>query len=537
LFTTKQTVSLQLGLTCVNPTSAGAASGVKVQATFYTSSQAAILPVCAGAGGTVGWSPAIPVVFPANSPTAYSPDLTATQLHYPDVGILQLSVSSSGIVYATRLVSQPARLSFVDIKSGQLSNPDNLSPQPGFIPAGETFTVRVRAENATSGKSGILYPPNFGNESPAAALTVGQDTPPAMEPTFASPVDGIATGQMAYAEAGYVKLTPLMATPGLDYMGSGVPVPGAARTVGRFYPAYFTTAVTSPFECQASMTCPSGKLASGADTGVSGAVYSGQPFNVQVTPYNKANDPITKYGGAVTLLAVTKPGPDGVEVAAQAGTFTVPVAPAALADGSGVYSANPVFSLPKVFDPANTHATWTLPTAIYLRAQAQETVVASSGTTTTTATITSRDGVGRAPEEDGVQVVVGRMQVSNAFGSELIKLKVPVVAQYWSGGAWDNNIGDNTSGLGPAKFTNCTGKFSTGTGPANCDTNLLNASPPPSLMTDGGADVFVNAPGRGNTGSGMMSVFKSGQPWLPTLPGKVVFGIARSPVIYIREVY
>jgi hypothetical protein len=459
------------------------------------------------------------------------------------VGILQLSVAESGTVYSTRLVSQPARLSFVDIKSGQLTLPDVAQP-PGFVPAGETFTVRVLAENAAPGNSSIPSPPNFGNESPPAAVAMGQDTAPAVQGTLGSPVGGIATGQLTYSEVGYVKLTPLMATAGLDYMGSGTPVPGVARVVGRFYPAYFTTTVTSRFVCQPSMVCPSGKLSTGEDVGVSGAVYSGQSFTVEVTPYNKAGDPVTQYVGTVALSTVDKPGPNGNPVASTVGALTgasIPVPPAPPPGSSTFYSATPVFTLPKPFDPAAPHALgWSTPATIYFRAQAQETVLTSGGGTTT-ATITSRDAATTTGEEDGVRVVTGRMQVSNAFGSELLKLRVPVAVQYWSGSAWDNNIGDDTSEIGTVPytipFTSCTGKLSTGAGASNCNTNLLKTLSVPATVTGGVGDVFLAAPGGGNTGSGMMSVSKSGQPWLPVTPGKVVFGINKSPVIYIREVY
>jgi hypothetical protein len=204
-------------------------------------------------------------------------------------------------------------------------------------------------------------------------------------------------------------------------------------------------------------------------------------------------------------------------------------------NADGVYSTNSTFTLPSGYGATTLSA----PTSIYLRAGAQDVIASSASSGTEQVTISSSSGGGTVADEDGLQVVVGRLQVSNAFGSELLKLAVPLNAQYWSDTSWDNNIGDDASQLSaPVQglFTNCVNKLSSGApGPNNCQ--LLSVQSAPPNLTGGAATIYLAPPGRGNVGSGMMSISHGNPAWLPSTSARVVFGTNKSPLIYIREVY
>jgi uncharacterized repeat protein (TIGR01451 family) len=536
-------VTVTMSLTCVNPTTAGVNStGAKVQGFYWTNNSSATptkttLPACTNSTTTAVWSGSIDLNFPTNSPSAVSVDGSAPLLQYPDVGLLQLNVNDGkGNISSARFISQPARLSFSSITRSrdQAPNPYNvISNRPGFAEVGEEFTVKIRADDATGAQT-----PNFGKETPVSQVTVGQGTAPSVDITnFSAPgSDGLAVGKLTYSAAGDIVLTPLMNSVMNDYMNSGTAVPGLAQTVGRFYPAYFKTAVTGKFDCQPLMNCPSGKGAGGEDLGVSGVAYSGQPFTATVTAYGRAGNQLSTFIGPYTinLSPMTLPGAAGT----SAGTFDVTKSIGPLT-GAGPYSAQLQFTTTPRYDYTKPDQPWAPPKAIYVRASAEETIVDAPPGTTKTVTISSLTPTTGVADEDGLEVVVGRMQVGNAFGSELLKLRVPVTAQYWTGSTWDNNLGDDSSAIVAASFTDCLGKFrdASKAAPNNC-TGLSVAPGNPATLTGGTAGIYLSAPGKGMTGSGKMWLNDlPALPWLQSVGGRVVFGVNKSPVIYIREVY
>jgi hypothetical protein len=129
--------------------------------------------------------------------------------------------------------------------------------------------------------------------------------------------------------------------------------------------------------------------------------------------------------------------------------------------------------------------------------------------------------------EGGLKVVTGRVQLANAFGSELLRLPVRLTAQYWTGSVWENNGDDSDSALpASATFTSCKGKLVCGA--------LVPQNP--VTLVDGAGTMWLQAPGAGNTGSAFMQLANT-PPWLPSTIGRVTFGVYKSRFIYIREVY
>ena len=146
-------------------------------------------------------------------------------------------------------------------------------------------------------------------------------------------------------------------------------------------------------------------------------------------------------------------------------------------------------------------------------------------------------------------LVAGRVFVGNVFGSELAQVPLPLAAQYWTGTLWQTNANDNDSVVATSlKFSNCTRAFA-----ASCQ---LSALPPASIPANGGTGLQLSggagrltlkSPARGQTGSLDISVLNEagGSPtanpsaatWLPSTRGRANFGLFKSPLIYVREVY
>jgi uncharacterized repeat protein (TIGR01451 family) len=527
-------VTAYLSLACVNPSSAGVVSSGSVQATYTTSAGTTTIPVCGSATASPTWSPGISLSFGKGEASGVSPDgVTPPLFYYPDVGKLQLSITADKVTVGRAvLVSRPAQLSFAEISRDS----DNLpvpaatgADDPGFAMAGEPFNLRVQAELY----GGAGRAPNFGQESPPVALTLvqspGAATDPAIAGTLSTVSGGIVSGKFTYPDVGTITLTSTIA----DYLGAGA-INGVTKSVGRFYPAYFTTSVTGNFDCPDGMACPSGKLATNEDVGVSGAAYSGQPFEVTVTPYNMAHEAVTRYAVSatkpITLSSVSQPGPTGATVTGLSGN--------GITTGGPAPKTTPRFTLPNGFNPASPHDNnWSAPQAIYIRAEAPEKRAVAGGSQNVTISSQNAFAVaGAVAEEDGLEVAVGRLQVSNAFGSELVHLPVPLAAQYWNGTSWPTNTEDDTSPVAGAVFTSCTGKLSSGGG-ACVPPDLLKTESAPPLVTGGAATLYLKPPGRGNTGSAIISISNGNPAWLPSTAARVVFGTNKSPVIYIREVY
>lgn len=131
-------------------------------------------------------------------------------------------------------------------------------------------------------------------------------------------------------------------------------------------------------------------------------------------------------------------------------------------------------------------------------------------------------------------VLNGRLQLSNAYGSELLTLKVPAKLQYWTAAGWVKNEYDGCTALTVPTPAN--------SGLSNTQSNRTTARlESPTIAGD--SRLRLSAPGAGNTGlvdiSG--SVLLGANFWLnlPVPTARACFGACgpRSPVIYLRERY
>jgi len=228
--------------------------------------------------------------------------------------------------------------------------------------------------------------------------------------------------------------------------GCNVGIVANTGNFGRFIPEHFETTVTAPMTCTGltfASVCPANYL-----------VYSGQPFTTSVTAYalggTGASGVTTNYvgtGSGVVLSAwnalggaTQNPPSNGGTLSGSVGSSTTSFASFSSGNGSGsqvyTFTASP-----------------TKPTDVYIRA------IDNDG-------VTSLQSPSTASVEGGTKVVTGRMHLLNAYGSELLPIRVPVRIEYWAeqtSGAyqWLLNLADSLTTINTASISigNCQGNL------------------------------------------------------------------------------
>jgi hypothetical protein len=122
---------------------------------------------------------------------------------------------------------------------------------------------------------------------------------------------------------------------------------------------------------------------------------------------------------------------------------------------------------------------------------------------------------------------------------------LPLSAEYWTGTLWQANTNDSDSVVATSlKFSNCTRSFV-----GNCQLTALAPAGGPGLQLAGGSGrLILKAPARGWNGSIDIGAVNDASgatatpnpaaaSWLPSTLGRASFGLFKSPLIYLREVY
>lgn len=467
----------------------------------------------------------------------------------------------------------------------------------GFTTAGEAFSLRVGAIMANGsyapsfGKEAaqasftpqILYDAFGIALAPATAAPItANNTDNIVRNAFVGPssytVDGNSAGTMvgsaSYFEAGSFALTPYLA----DYMGTGqvggaptgtdpsstARIVAGTRVIGRFYPDHFETNADPRFDCPSGVSCPTAYSATGPAWPVGGAVYSAQPFSVYVNAYGLQrngqpnllrlfqNVQQSDAGGTQTRSTVSMSAVAQPNGTATVGGFTMPTALAGSANDASVLTGAGALTLANGYSAtARAANNWGAPKLFYLRATMSESRNASGGASSVTINSVAPSGAAAGTQyEDGLAAVNGRLLVGNAFGSEILRLPVGLTAQYWTGSAWVANANDGdslvastiaaaTTAPGP-----CTRTFAQSASSGACKANVVtaaNAGTPIRILHGVGSLVLVG-PGRQTSGVGAGSIDFLGSggeaaAWLPSTRARATFGLYKSPVIYLREVY
>ena len=331
--------------------------------------------------------------------------------------------------------------------------------------------------------------------SPLIAGPVGGSAG-ALASTGATLAAGTRTSSQSWTQSGAMRIT---ATG--TYLSQTVS--GQSDVLGRFSPRNFTTAATTQ--------------------GCGAFSYSGQPISVvTVRAMDGAAVPVQtpNYVGAFARVVTLSDGN-----ASATGSFSSNLL-AAAAFGGGAATAAPVFTFttPK-----------TAPVILLLRAGDGE--VNSAGFSEASAPIRG-----------------GRLILQNAYGSELLALPVPLLAQYWNGGNYATNTADSCTVIPASSIVmdNYLGLLNA------CKTQL---SPTGNLAIVAGklagTGLVLSKPGLGNSGSVNLGVnvgavaagstcialaqsaaTAANLPWFgPNVGARATFGLFKSPIIYGRENY
>jgi MSHA biogenesis protein MshQ len=444
---------------------------------------------------------------------------------YADVGKLSITVSDStlGMTGSTTTlpVVAPASFGFSAVTAGPIA-------------AGGAFSGTVTALNACATPAAT---PNFGKETAAESVgfSLGSRVQPAgTNDCVNGPCDGAVSGSVAlpwsggsatasnltYSEVGTMTMKATLASG--SYLGSGLSASGTSATLGAFVPAYFDTVVTP---------------------GCGSFTYSRQPFTVAVTARNVAGGTTVNYSDLAGCVLCSKSVSlqDPTATANFNGTNTI----GATSFVKGIGTSNGVtYTWP---------AATTAPATITLRA------VDSS----VTPNVTSNVSVLTYPTHvEGTTVIrSGRLHLFNAYGSELLPLRVAARAEYYTGTGWSANTTDTCTSL-PASAIAVGNRVPAGLGSGVSSVQALGGASWNIVLAvpsaPGIADLAVNL-GSGTTAATNVCLGSwSNGPNATTAPSpslihlagqwcsspansapvaRVRFGTPKAPYIYLRERY
>jgi len=424
-------------------------------------------------------------------------------------------------------------------------NPGQITGTPGFT---QTALAPQPFPTATNGISNATFTYD----------EVGSFTLPASAPSTYGISDSSFTGV-----DGSTDCIPNSASNTLDSSGKYGCLIGqsAALTVGRFYPDHFdiASAVTPG--------CPAG-----------GFTYMDQPFTLGYTvtaksmsrgsPNPPGNLPLTLYSGGQLYFAAINAGTDWVTRLSSA--VTTPLTPTWI-NGSYTQASKPMtFTRPTT---ATADATWGPFDALDIGVAIDDadsvgyaaTIPTFSAKTPTQCSNSAGTACRQYASLTGgttTKMRIGRIRLSNAYGSERLNLIIPMALEYWTTNGWQKNSLDTCT-----PFTNSNFSFSFPSGTTTKPNNLVACNT--ALTFTGRASTYVqtlSAPGVGKTGWADISLNLGttsfgaqcvalgsaggpanplAMPWLQfggisanaNPSARATFGIFKSPMIYRRENY
>lgn len=471
---------------------------------------------------------------------------------YKDVGQMAIAMRDAAVSpvisgASNSFVVKPADFAISAVTTPALVANPGVSVPTGtvFVAAGDPFRVVLEARDSEGSRT-----QNYGRETPAEGIKLTASTLVApVGGRNGSANDGAIGNGTAFSatapngtfvgttffwdEVGAIQLRASVAD--ASYLAAGDTLGAATGTVGRFRPHHFDVAYNAP-SFQAA--CSAGAF-----------TYVGQSFAyaaalspvLTATARSTAGSTTQNYAG--TWMRMTAGSLTGLAYTAASGTPSplAPNAPTVTAAGSGLatvaFSNGPALSFARAAPVAPFNADLSLALNVLdLDAVAYASNPARFGVAT------SGNGIAFT---SGKELRYGRIAFTNANGSELAALAVPLAAEYWNGSLFVANTADSCTALPIAELARTPS-------PAGLVSTATIANNP---LASGLAGLSLSATGAGNTGYFALSYDLStltgaGLDFLrfdwdgngtytedPT--GRATFGIFRGDgkVIYIRELY
>jgi MSHA biogenesis protein MshQ len=564
--------SVDMAFECVDPTSCLAPV---VSITNASTNAVTSLPT----GVPFGTNPAV-ATYAAVSLNFNASSLAPFKINYPDVGNLTLYfryTPSSLLSESNTFVVKPAGFLLSNIKQSAcfppppattctpVSNPGALDAQGmAFVKAGEAFTVSVTAVNAVG-----VATPNYGHEvnpesvvlTSALVTGLGLSHAPPVIGSFGPFINGIATGSaFRWDEVGIITMTPSVGD--ADYLGVGDVTGTPSGNVGRFKLGKFDLQNVTLDD--RSDLCQGGTLITDGVTPCSTFTYMGEEVDAGFTlvPLSLSGVPLQNYVDdtvtpgndfakldpsvylnlnlaavdtataatpyyltsrfsvtpAMTVTCATTPcfqRPGGVGSQAQA-DVTVPLIFSRGNTPDGAYAAVQIGIAPKDADNALVEGVFVTTPGL-----CNSTIVADCYDLDTDAVLGDDHALLAATE-----FRFGRSKISNAHGSELLPLLMPIVAEYWdlNSSSFLTSVDDNIS-LVTVALGNYLGNLVVG------DTTLTVPT-----IVNGIGQIGLSKPGLNKHGS--VDVTVTAPAYLPGT-ARAAFGVYKgsNEFIYQREAY
>jgi MSHA biogenesis protein MshQ len=486
-------VNIDLASQCVNPATCQAGQQVTINNNGATA-------IAANPGAGVSTWTTKSLTFGANSTATFT-------LNYPDVGAIRLNarhnINGSGD-YMTGVsndfVVRPAGFTVTNIQrtSDAVANPAAANAAGAvFMKAGENITLTVTARNSSNNPT-----PNYGKESVPEGVRLTTTLAPGLGLT-SNPVlgngtiaGGAFTGGVAtvtnvtWGEVGIINITPGIGD--TDYLGTGNVTGTTTGNIGRFTPHHFDVSANAPMFTTA---CGPGAF-----------TYVGQRFNyavgmepvMTVTARNLAGTTTQNYKGTTpanqAFFKITTGSLTGKAYTAATGTLDISTITApdpaivAVGDGTGTLTFNSGTGLA---------FTRTTPVAQF---NAEISLAINVIDTDSVAYSTNPARFGQATANNGIafsagkDMRFGRLRLIGASGSQLLPLRVPFEAQYWTGTFFATNAADTCTTVGSNNVG--LGNYIGGLGAGETTVSAVT-----SPLVAGRGTITLSAPGAGNNGS------------------------------------
>lgn len=483
---------------------------------------------------------------------------------YKDVGSIQIAVKDDSTINAelptgirgatAAFVSRPDRFIVTDIRNGAgtVVNPQAVNAAgPVFIAAGTPFRATVTALDADGDAT-----PNYGQEVVAEGVRLdvelvaplaGASPPVAAGTGFNAFSGGVATGfDFTWAEVGIMRLRPGVGD--LDYLGAGDVIGNVSEDVGRFVPNHFALALNTPV---LETMCGAGAF-----------TYTGESFNYLVPPEITAI--AQSFGGTATLnytgsffkMATTtlqnRSYSSATGVLDTSGVPAAAVDPAVAETGPGIATLTFNGGTGLSFSRSVMEAPFDADIELAIDVLDADAVAAASNP----ATFGNAGGMAFSVDPE---IRYGRIRFTNAVGSELVNLAVPLRAEFYAGPGvgFTPNLADScTTGVSvtfPVYTENLTAVCVLDSGsPGASDAGCLTPAPLALRFNEppigGDFNMTLAAPGPNQTGSVLINGTVPAWlrfDWNSALPGdenpqgQATFGLFSGDVsqIYMRELY
>ena len=471
--------------------------------------------------------------------------------------------------------------------------------------AGQPFTISATAYNAagtpvvTSRYDGSPTVGSLACTLPTPTCTNGVLTPG----TWSASSGTVTTTTATYPEAGAFNLTledrtfaAVDAADGTtaDCTASGYYVcPSAAVSVGRFVPDHFEVTALTPAPkfktfCSAGAaftyigqpfgyaTAPQATILARNAAGITTANYSATLWKIGTGTSSSSKACTTgpdlcqftsawtgtSLGSGVaetyayTLTPVSTPGWDGSGAATAAATVTAGTG-ANIGTGTVAISASNALAFLRSTSAPQATFTAAITDSISVTDSSENAVANNGIITTTTPLVFNGTGSGIA-FDSGNGFRYGRLKLSNAYGSELLPILVPVTAYWWDGtsSSWQGNTDDSCTSLAANAFA-LSGGISANTSASamalSGGSGTLTLSKPTPVAA-GSVDVAVNLGITGTTAdvscntTHPLTTTAANKPWLQgnwcgvagyvrDPNARIKFGSPKAPYIYLREQY